>query len=131
MAEPALRHVLVVEDDAGFRRFIIRALAESGFRVSAAENFASAMEILERPDLVHLLISDVGLGAGMPHGITLGNMAQFKQASLKVIYISGSYAPETVNQFGRPVAVLQKPFTAQTLLAAVKASLDGPLAAGA
>jgi CheY-like chemotaxis protein len=130
MNEQSVAHLLVVEDDAAFRRFVVRALESGGFRVTAAENFAAAIKVIEQGDRVDLLISDVGLGPGEPHGIALGNMAQLRRSHLKIIYITGSYDPQLVNQYGAPTAVLQKPFTAETLIAAVTAALTKPIAPG-
>jgi DNA-binding NtrC family response regulator len=72
------------------------------------------------------LITDVGLGAGSPHGVALCNMAQLRRHHLKVILMSGSYDVQRAAQYGDPVAVLQKPFTATRLIETAKAAFGGP-----
>src|SRR5712692_2788725 len=119
MTEPPVTHVLIVEDDESFRRFVVRVLAGKGLRVTAAEDFESAIAIIERTEPVHLMICDVGLWPGKPHGIALGNMAQLRRSGLKVIYMSGSYDVRWAAPYGDAAAVLQKPFTAKELVEAV------------
>ena len=96
-----------------------------GFRVTPAEDFAPAIEIIERDQTIDLLITDVGLGPGNPHGVTLGNMARLRRRHLKVILMSGSYDVQRAAQYGDPVAVLQKPFTAAHLIETVRSALGG------
>ena len=127
MAELLIKHVLVVEDDEAFRRFVVCALEGKGFRVTAAEDFESALGIIERTEPVHLLITDVDLWPGSPHGIALGNMAQLRRSGLKVIYMSGTYDVRWAASYGDAAAVLQKPFTAKELVDTVRAVLGKPV----
>jgi hypothetical protein len=123
MDDRRARHVLVVDDDPAFRRFVARALEGNGFCVTPAEGFAPAIEIIEQDQTIDLLITDVGLGAGNPHGVTLCNMARLRRRHLKAILMSGSYDVQHAAQYGDPVAVLQKPFTAARLVETVTAAL--------
>jgi len=125
MDDRGARHVVVVDDDPAFRRFVVRALEGHGFRVTPAEDFAPAIAIIERDQTIDLLITDVGLGPGNPHGVTLGNMARLRRRHLKVILMSGSYDVQRAAQYGDPVAVLQKPFTAAHLIETVRSALGG------
>ncbi|HEU0218630.1 MAG TPA: response regulator [Stellaceae bacterium] len=125
MDDRGARHVVVVDDDPAFRRFVARALEGSGFRVTPAGDFAPAIEIIEQDQTIDLLITDVGLGPGSPHGVALGNMARLRRRHLKVILMSGSYDVERAAQYGDPVAVLQKPFTATRLIETVTLALGG------
>jgi DNA-binding NtrC family response regulator len=124
MAEQNLRHVLVVEDEETFRRMVVRALGDKRYRITAAEDFESALSIIEQDEPVHLLITDVSLWPGQPNGVVLGNMAQLRRSRLKVIFMSGSYDVEWAAQYGDAAAVLQKPFTVAQLTAAVERALD-------
>ena len=127
MGESAVSHVLIVEDDEAFRRFVVRALAGHGYRITAAEDFEAAIGVIERTEPVHLLIADVSLWPGSPHGVALGNMAQLRRGSLKVIYMSGTYDMSWVAPYGDAAAVLQKPFTAKVLVDTVRAVLGKPV----
>lgn len=92
-----------------------------GFDVTAAEDFESAIKIIEGPAPIDLLIADIGLRPGTPHGIAIGNMAQSKRIGLKVIYMSGAYDLTLTASYGDASAVLQKPFTAEELADVVTA----------
>ncbi|HWB50196.1 MAG TPA: response regulator [Stellaceae bacterium] len=118
------RHVVVVDDDPLFLRFVVRVLESHQLRVSPAEGFAAAIKIIEGREPVDLLLTDVGLGRGSPHGVVLSNMAQLKRHRLKVILMSGSYDVRQVAEYANPVVVLQKPFAPQQLIGAVMAALE-------
>jgi len=123
------RHVVVVDDAEPFRRFVARVLEDQHFNVIAAGDFATAIDVIESQERVDLLIADVSLGPGNPHGVALCNMAQLRRGRLKVILMSGSYDVQTVAQYANPAAVLQKPFTAKQLLDAVASVFGRPAAA--
>ena len=111
--------VLVVDDDTQFRRFVVRALRASGFSVIEASGFHSAISLIEEGVRADLMIADVQLGIGSPHGVSLGNMAQLRRSNLKIIYMSGSVDLRLAAQFGDAAAILQKPFVAAALIQTV------------
>jgi CheY-like chemotaxis protein len=52
--------VLVVDDDDGVRRIIVRELEQGGFRVLTAGNGVEALSVLERSGMeIHLVVSDL------------------------------------------------------------------------
>jgi DNA-binding NtrC family response regulator len=124
LAERKLRHVVVVDDDPLFLRFVVRVLEKQQLRVSPAAGFSSAIKIIESQEPVDLLLTDVGLGRDSPHGVVLSNMAQLKRHSLKVILMSGSYDVRQVAEYANAVVVLQQPFAPQQLVGAVMAALE-------
>lgn len=115
MTERSAAQILVVDDDIQFRRFVVRVLESNGFAVIQADGFQAAIQLIETDIQIDLLISDVALGAGRPHGVSLGNMAKLRRPNLKIIYISGSVDVHLAAQFGRAAAVLEKPFVARAL----------------
>lgn len=129
LTEQKPRHVVVVDDDPMFLRFVVRVLENQHFRVSAAEGFSSAIKIIESDEPVDLLLTDVGLGQGSPHGVVLTNMARLRRHRLKVILMSGSYDVRQVAEYAGSATVLQKPFVAQQLIDAVTAALEPSAAA--
>jgi DNA-binding NtrC family response regulator len=131
MSEQPSRHVVILEDDENFRRSIARALDDKGLRVTAPEDYKGAIETIEQADPVDLMIADIGLWPGAPHGIALGNMAQLRHNGLKVIYMSGIHDVKWAAAYGDAAAVLQKPFTAEKLVEAVMAVLEIPVDGGA
>jgi two-component system, cell cycle sensor histidine kinase and response regulator CckA len=99
MSDIEHRHVVVVDDTASFRKFVVRVLEGQHFRVSAAGDFASAIDLIEREDRIDLLIADLALGPDSPHGVSLCNMAQLRRRRLKVILMSGSFDVQHAAQY--------------------------------
>jgi len=121
MGSRAEIHILVVEDDAQYRRLVTRMLEQAGYRVTAAENFTTAIPVIEGEGALDLLLVDVGMPAGTPHGLSIAKMAELRRSNLKVVYMSGSN-PEGYALFGdRPL--LRKPFSARDLIATIEAAL--------
>jgi CheY-like chemotaxis protein len=124
MSGVAGKSVLVVEDDNSYRRLVARILSQAGLTVTTAEAFADAIPVIESAKPVDLLITDVGMPVGTPHGLAIGKMAALKRRGLRVLYMTGSYRPD---QLDPDTPVLLKPFTASALIAAVESALARPL----
>jgi DNA-binding NtrC family response regulator len=121
--------VLVLEDDYGFRRFLIRTLRGAGYFATGAGRSLGALELLESNARFDLLIADIDMPSPQPHGIAVGNMGKMKQPGLKVIYITGNPSAIGENVVDRrETPLLGKPVPADTLLSTVKAVLarDAP-----
>jgi len=117
--------VLVAEDEGGVRGLVCRILRSAGYEVLEARSGGEALLLCSdqsRP--VQLLISDLV----MPHmsGPELARRAAESMNDLKVLYISGymdtEQIPPELADSGTPV--LQKPFSPQELLRAVRELLD-------
>ncbi len=95
---PASGHILIVEDRAGLRRLMLRALEQEGYQVSAAETAAEGLGLLtsRRFDLV---LTDLKLGDG---------------TGLEVLAASRRHQPEA------PVVVLTAFGTVHTAVEAMK-----------
>jgi two-component system cell cycle sensor histidine kinase/response regulator CckA len=116
--------VLVVEDDAALRLVVKKALEAYGYSVIPAEDsvIANAMARL-RGGIVDILLADINLP-----GLTGGEYASFLKSinpNLKVLYMSGSMDDALVRQHlrNKTATFLQKPFTNQELVLAVKRAL--------
>src|SRR3989339_213493 len=80
--------ILVVEDEAGVRKFVVRVLAGCGYEVFDAENAASAIRIFEREiKAIDMIFSDIILPD--INGIRLVEQLLTHNADLKVIFTSG------------------------------------------
>jgi PAS domain S-box-containing protein len=119
-------NVLVVEDEDGVRQAVREILQSAGYSVVEASNPAEAMAVATKFDQpIHLLLTDVV----MP-GCTGGVFAdQFREQhpEARVLYISG-YTDDAIVRHGlerSEVKLLKKPFTINTLTAAVRDVLDG------
>jgi two-component system, cell cycle sensor histidine kinase and response regulator CckA len=120
---PALRlplRVLVVEDEDGIRRLVVRALERRGIEVRAAADGPAALALLTGesppPDVI---ISDVVL-PGLS-GQQLVEQVAAQVPDVRTLFISG-YSRDAVQKHGRlrPGSVLlPKPFTAEQLMDAL------------
>ncbi len=117
------KHILVVEDDEAYARLVRRMLEPAGFRVTTATDFVTALPIIESSDEVDLLLADINMPPGTPHGLSIGLMAESKRGNLKIVYMSGSIETAEVARFAPNATLLRKPFTASELLGAVKSAL--------
>jgi DNA-binding NtrC family response regulator len=124
LTEHKTRHVVVVDDDPFFLRSVVQVLQRQELRVSAANSFSSAIEIIESGEPVDLLLTDVGLGRDSPHGVVLSNMARLRRHSLKIILMSGSYDVDQLAEYANAPVVLQKPMAPERLISAVMAALE-------
>jgi CheY-like chemotaxis protein len=128
MVERTAKRILVVDDEADVRRFITMALQDAGFEVEAACDGLEALEKIERqpPDLITLdLVMPKHSGAKLYRD--LRKRKEFKR--IPVIIITGHAHDEvgkadleslTMSGVG---IYLEKPVSAQSLVAAVRKSL--------
>ena len=97
------RRVLVVDDDADVREYAVSVLEEFGYRVLAAADGESALDILDRERDVDLLFTDVVM-PGL-NGFEVARLATAHRPELKVLFASG-YATD-LTPAGR---LLKKPY---------------------
>lgn len=119
--------ILVVEDEALVRDFAVATLEEAGYRVLAAADGPTALELLARtPDLA-LLFTDVVL-AGPMNGQAVAQAAAANRPGLPVLFTTG-YTRNAIIHHGRldeGIELLAKPYGAAELEAKVRRILDGP-----
>lgn len=78
--------IILVHDDDNFREYVIRALEEAGYRVTA---FAGSMEgigALEADGDIALLITRVQFLEGTPNGVSLARMARVKKPGVRILF---------------------------------------------
>jgi CheY-like chemotaxis protein/anti-sigma regulatory factor (Ser/Thr protein kinase) len=118
--------LLVVEDEAALRDVAGRILSGAGYRVLSAECGPEALALAARHEgAIDLLVSDV-IMPGML-GKDLAERLCVARPDTRVLYMSG-YAQPILHSHGTldpGVALLEKPFTANDLLTAVRRRLDG------
>ena len=83
------------------------------------------MTAIEGTQQFALLLSDIGMPAGTPHGFSIGASARRHRPNLKIIYMTGSEDASQFLLFGHDALVLHKPFTSAQLITAIKAALAG------
>jgi len=132
MVEPARgagETILVVEDDALVRGFVIAQLHNLGYRTAAAADGRAALEYVESGQPFDLLFTDVV----MPGGITgrqLADEVGRRQPGTRVLYTSG-YTENSIVHQGRldqGVMLLSKPYRKSELAGIVRLALGDGIA---
>ena len=107
--------ILLAEDDNDMRRFLVKALANAGFDVSAFDNGLSAYNRL-REEPFELLLTDIV----MPEmdGIELARRATELDPDIKIMFITGfaAVALNPDNHAPRQAKILSKPFHLRDLV---------------
>jgi PAS domain S-box-containing protein len=117
--------ILLVEDEAGVRHLAREMLRQQGYAVHEAEGGSQALQLFEQhATSIDLLLTDVV----MPQmsGRELAEHLLAARPDLKVLYMSG-YTNDVIARHGlldSATALLQKPFTQESLGRKVRAVLD-------
>ena len=119
--------ILLVEDEALVRSVTRDMLLAMGFSVVVADSGAAALRLVdaERPR-VDLLLTDV-IMPGLS-GRDVAREMRARYPDVRVVYMSG-YTDDILERHqlsGGGVPVLEKPFTVEALLHAVRAALEAP-----
>ncbi len=121
--------ILIVEDTPLMRDSLVDVLSAAGHDVATAANGAEALEIVADGSAFDVIVTDII----MPEmdGIQTIIEIQSMQPEARIIAISGGSARmekaqglDTARRLGA-VAVLEKPFEVDTLLAAIDSALAG------
>lgn len=119
--------ILFVEDDIIVARQSIALLRRAGYRVLESSNGPDALRLLsEQNQRIDLLLTDMIMPKELS-GLELTQLLRQRQTDLKVIITSG-YAlemPKADWAESEGVTFLPKPFSGNTLIAAVRRCLDG------
>jgi CheY-like chemotaxis protein len=127
---PAQCRVLVVDDEATVRRYVVHVLKAAGYQTAAASNAVEALEAFAN-GAFEALVTDV-----MMPGLTGDELArQLRQSDrgLKVLYLTG-YSDRLFKEktgLWADEAFLEKPFTSKGLREALSLLVFGRLATGA
>ena len=118
--------VLVVEDDALVRRYVITQVQSLGYTALEAANAAEALKVLDSTPIVDLLFTDV-IMPGVMNGRQLVDEALKRRPSLKTLYTSG-YTENAIVHHGRldsGVLLLAKPYRKSELARMLRTALGG------
>jgi CheY-like chemotaxis protein len=122
---PQTGTILLVEDDDAVREVTRRILVHHGYDVLQAAGAEAALEVARRPGAaIDLLLTDNAMGD--VSGLELVARLDARARGIRVIVMSGYVAESSPAGDDAPVAWLQKPFGATSLLTAVRASLSAP-----
>lgn len=119
-------HILVVEDDALVRTSVERTLRSAGYTVHAVDGLEPAVAAAHELERLDLLLSDVVMPRA--DGFAVAEAVRLVRPDVPVLFMSG-YAPD-LQRLSQVAHLVQKPFTAEALLASVRGVLR-PSGAGA
>lgn len=117
---PGDRLVLLVEDDSEVRKVVRKQLSSLGFTVLEAESGQEAADMVENIPSISLILSDVVMPGAMD-GRALARFVRRFRPELPIVLMSGysNTAGSALQESGVPL--LDKPFTRDTLAAALQA----------
>lgn len=118
--------VLVVEDDALVRRYVVTQVESLGYTTLEASNAAEALNVIGNAAAVDLLFTDV-IMPGPMNGRQLVDEALKRRPSLKTLFTSG-YTENAIVHHGRldsGVLLLAKPYRRSDLARMMRMALDG------
>jgi CheY-like chemotaxis protein len=120
--------ILIAEDDASVRSYVVEALRELDYRVIEADDGTAALTKLSEPNLqLDLLLTDVVM-PGI-NGRELADQAKAIRPHIKVLFMTG-YSQDAIVHQGRldpDIELIEKPFGRTTLAARVRSMLDADI----
>jgi PAS domain S-box-containing protein len=121
MSPSGTETILLVEDEASVRAFVKVALERFGYQVIEADTAEAALTILEGVATpIHLLLTDIVL-PGMD-GRELAEHLRRDRPGARVLFMSGYASGLSTSEglLGPGMQLLEKPFTAHTLLTKIR-----------
>ena len=118
------KSILIVEDDALVREYVVTQIGSLGYKTLAASNAAEALAIINGPETIDLLFTDVIIPGGM-NGRQLALAAVKQRPELKILYTSG-YTENAIVHHGRldaGVLLLAKPYLSSDLARMIRTAL--------
>jgi DNA-binding NtrC family response regulator len=83
-----MARLMVVEDDEAFAYLVERQLRAAGHEVTLFPDWRGVLETLEGDEGIDVLVTDLRLPPGTPHGVSLGHMARLRRPLLKIVYMT-------------------------------------------
>src|SRR5262249_5337376 len=125
-AEGGSETILVVEDDAVVRGFVISQLRALGYHTIAAQDARAALALVERGEPFDLLFTDVVMPGGMG-GRELADAVARLRPGVPVLYTSGYTEDPVLHQarLDESVLLLMKPYRRPQLARMVRQAMNG------
>jgi PAS domain S-box-containing protein len=118
--------ILVVEDDAMVRNYVIAQIKSLGYTTFEAANATEALKVIDQNPAIDLLFTDV-IMPGPMNGRMLVDEALKRRPALKTLYTSG-YTENAIVHHGRldsGVLLLAKPYRKSELARMIRIALGG------
>ncbi len=120
--------ILCVEDDANVLLVAAEALRDAGFDVVEASNADQAMDIIENPENIDVIFTDVRM-PGSLDGIDLVAHVRREHPEMPFLVVSG-YANQLSERLGTlapPTRFISKPYSLETVVKTLQElALDRP-----
>lgn len=116
--------ILIAEDEALIRALIVDALTDAGYTVIEASNGSEALALLDRPDHVALIVTDINM-PGL-NGIDMARAVRKEKPDLPILFASARSDLLGKSGLARPYNVISKPFRLDELVLRVQALLQQP-----
>jgi CheY-like chemotaxis protein len=116
-------HILLVDDDEADRYACDRGLAHHGFAVTSIASSMQALDLLQQGGRFDVLVTDLRLEKGEPHGLALANMIRSRWPGTPVIFVTAY--PELLADDEARERILRKPIPIDALAAEIRAALAG------
>jgi len=116
--------VLVIEDEPVVRGLVVEVLADLGYRAIEAVDGPQGLQIVQSPQRIDLVITDVGL-PGL-NGRQIADAARTLRPDLKVLFMTG-YAENAALAAGSldaRMTIITKPFTMEALATRVREIIE-------
>jgi CheY-like chemotaxis protein len=122
--------ILVVEDDALVRKYVVTQIGNLGYATLEASNAVEALALIDSDAAIDLLFTDV-IMPGPMNGRLLVDEALKRRPALKTLFTSG-YTENAIVHHGRldsGVLLLAKPYRKPELARMIRMALDNGQAA--
>jgi CheY-like chemotaxis protein len=116
-----MKTILLVEDDEAFAYAATKAIEGAGYRVVTARTTMAGLQAIDADPSIDLLVTDIKMPPGQPHGFALANMAHQRRPRLPVIYVTAY--PELAEHGDEKDRILRKPLKDHALVNEIKARL--------
>ena len=132
MSSGAVKHVLLVEDDADASASLARSLAREGYRVATAASVEEATAAAAAATFLDAIVTDVVLGADDRGGIRLIGALHDAGVRAPIVIIAAFAALDSVKQALNDGAsyLLEKPFRAADLIEVLRRVTGEPAGIG-
>jgi len=117
----SMASILLIEDDVSSACALSRALTGAGHQLVTALSGYSALITLDSDVRIDLLLTNIIMPAGEPHGLALARMARQKRRDLAVIFMTRH---RDLREYVDGDKVLMKPVDTDLVIDAIAASLD-------
>jgi DNA-binding NtrC family response regulator len=114
------RHIIVVEDDLPLRYAYAKLLENEGYIVHPFADYMGVTELFDG-GTGDLLVSDILLPSGTPHGIAIAAMVKAHRPGIPVLFVTGY--PDYLEHVPLGATVLIKPVLNDELLAVIAACI--------